>query len=39
MSDDEEQGRWQHRMMKLMMLCTAGMMLLCAGLVYHIFAK
>ena len=35
----EEQGRWQHRMMKLMMGLCAGMIFLCAAVVWHIFAK
>jgi len=37
--DQDERAKWEHRMMKLMMGLCAGMIFLCAAVVYHILVK
>ena len=37
--DEDERVKWEHRMLNMMIGLCAGMILLCAGAVWHIFGK
>lgn len=37
--NNEDEGRWQHRMLNMMMGLCAGMIFLCAAVVYHIIQR
>ena len=39
MDTEDERRKWEHNFIKIGMVVCAGMMILCALVVYHIFAR